>query len=133
MQKQSKGDQTRKTIKQALLRLQNNRPKIVAPGRKISIASVAEEACVSRATIHNNYPEIAEKIREINNKSCRSQHNKINHTLQILENNNRELRNQIRSLNSELAKTASINATLLLENSRLQTIINNEKVSLIRI
>lgn len=49
MTKQSKGDLTRKAIKQALLCLQNNRPKIIAKERKISIAAVAEEAGVSRA------------------------------------------------------------------------------------
>ncbi|HIF0232822.1 TPA: hypothetical protein ACXYK5_002751 [Legionella pneumophila] len=131
MQKQSKGDQTRKTIKQALLRLQNNRPKIVAPERKISIASVAEEACVSRATIHNNYPEIAERIREMTNNSCRLQLNEKNQNLNILKNKNRELRDQILNLNSDLAKITSINASLLLENTMLQTIINN-KVFLIK-
>ncbi|HAT3877883.1 TPA: TetR/AcrR family transcriptional regulator [Legionella pneumophila] len=130
--KQSKGDLTRQTIKQALLRLQNNRPKVVTPGRKISIAAVAEEAGVSRATIHNNYPEIAKRIREMNNNSSRVQLDEKHQNLNILKNKNRELRDQIQNLNSDLAKITSINASLLLENTMLQTIINNKKVSLIK-
>ncbi len=130
--KQSKGDLTRQTIKQALLRLQNNRPKVVTPGRKISIAAVAEEAGVSRATIHNNYPEIAERIRKMNNNSSRVQLDEKHQNLNILKNKNRELRDQIQNLNSDLAKITSINASLLLENTMLQTIINNKKVSLIK-
>lgn len=130
--KQSKGNLTRQAIKQALLRLQNNRPKVVTPGRKISIAAVAEEAGVSRATIHNNYPEIAERIREMNNNSCRVQLDEKHQNLNILKNKNRELRDQIQNLNSDLAKVTSINASLLLENTMLQTIINNKKVSIIK-
>lgn len=130
--KQSKGDLTRQTIKQALLRLQNNRPTVVTPGRKISIAAVAEEAGVSRATIHNNYPEIAERIRKMNNNSCRVPLDEKHQNLNILKNKNRELRDQIQNLNSDLAKITSINASLLLENTMLQTIINNKKVSIIK-
>lgn len=102
--KQSKGALTRQTIKQALLRLQNNRPKVVTAGRKISIAAVAEEAGVSRATIHNNYPEIAERIREMNNNSSRVQLDEKHQKLNILKNKNRELRDQIQNLNSDWQK-----------------------------
>lgn len=131
MTKQSKGDLTRKAIKQALLCLQNNRPKIIAKGRKISIAAVAEEAGVSRATIHNNYPELAEKIRELNNKSCRAQRDEKNQDLKAIENKNKELRTNIQNLNSDLAKITSINASLLLENIKLQTIIKSKNIILL--
>jgi AcrR family transcriptional regulator len=130
--KQSKSALTRKVIQMALLRLKNNRPKIVTQGRKISIASVAEEAGISRATIHNNYPDLAEIIREINNKSSRVQCNEKRQQLKVLENKNNELRSAVQGLNLELARIASLNASLLLENTRLQTIINNRNISFLR-
>lgn len=49
-------------------RIATNRVRKVKPERKLSIAAVAEEAGVSTATIHNRYPEIAEKIRQLLNK-----------------------------------------------------------------
>jgi len=130
--KQSKSALTRKAIQQALLRLKNNHPKIVTQGRKISIASVAEEAGISRATIHNNYPDLAETIREINNRSSRVQCDEKRQQLNILENKNKELRSTVQSLNLELSKIASLNASLLLENNRLQTIIDNRNISFLR-
>lgn len=64
----TRGELTAKAIRQAILRIEQGRPKVVKPGRKLSIKSVAEEAGVSRATIHNNHPGLAERIREAGNK-----------------------------------------------------------------
>lgn len=130
--KQPKSSLTRKAIQQAIIRLKNNRPNIVTQGRKVSIASVSEEAGVSRATIHNNYPELAESIRKISNKLSHAQRNKKQKQLKILENKNKELRSIIQTLNLELAKIASINASLLLENTSLHTKINNKKLSFLK-
>ena len=59
-----KSDQTRKAIRQAMLRIEKGRTRIVDKGRKMSIAAVAEETGISRAAIHRLYPDFAEKIRE---------------------------------------------------------------------
>ena len=56
MAESSKGEQTRNIIRQAITRIEKGRPKVVSKERKMSVAAVAEEAGVSRATIHNNYP-----------------------------------------------------------------------------
>ena len=52
-----------KKLLDALKRIQHGRTRIVESSRKLSIASVAEEAGMSRATIHNRYPRVAEEIR----------------------------------------------------------------------
>jgi hypothetical protein len=64
-------DQTRRAIELAVSRITKGRPKNVQPSRKLSIASVAEEACISNATIHNRYPDLAEFIRQKSNKESR--------------------------------------------------------------
>ena len=56
---------TKKKLDLAIMRLQKGMTKIVPSGTKLSIAGVAKEAGVSNATIHNRYPEIAEKIRDL--------------------------------------------------------------------
>lgn len=52
-----------KQLRMALLRVERGRAH-QAIGRKLRIHAVAEEAGVSAALIHNNYPQIAEAIRE---------------------------------------------------------------------
>ncbi|BBI53223.1 hypothetical protein HORIV_56440 [Vreelandella olivaria] len=69
----TRGELTGKAIRQAIVRIEQGRPKVIKPGRKLSIQSVAEEAGVSRATIHNNHPGLAERIRESGNKAARTQ------------------------------------------------------------
>ena len=65
MAESSRGEQTRNIIRQAITRIEKGRPKVVIKERKMSVAAVAEEAGVSRATIHNNYPDMADRIRTI--------------------------------------------------------------------
>lgn len=127
MTTQTKGNLTRQSIKQALLRIQNNRPKLIAKERKISIASVAEEAGVSRATIYNNYPDIAERIRELNNTTNNIQRDEKYQASLRIESTNRMLRAEIQKLNLQLAKLASINACILIENTRLNA-LNNKNI-----
>ena len=64
---------TNKKFELAIYRIESGRPKIVRKSRKLSIASVAEETGYSPATIHNHYPQIAEKIRELMGKDSRAQ------------------------------------------------------------
>jgi AcrR family transcriptional regulator len=58
-------EQTKKTIELAIKRIQQGAPRIVEKRTKLSIAAVAREAGVSNATIHNRYPDLANKIREL--------------------------------------------------------------------
>lgn len=124
----TRGELTAKTIRQAIVRIEKGRPKVVKPGRKLSIQSVAEEAGVSRATIHNNYPGLAERIREAGNKAARVQRDEKNTELKELRVKYRELRQEYvhaRELNQDMASEM---ASLVAENQRLRAIVENEKV-----
>ncbi|MGP9630951.1 hypothetical protein ACT3TA_16165 [Halomonas sp. AOP42-C1-46] len=124
----TRGELTAKAIRQAIVRIEKDRPKVVKPGRKLSIQSVAEEAGVSRATIHNNHPGLAERIREAGNKAARVQRDEKNTELKELRAKYRELRQEYahaRELNQNMASEM---ACLVAENQRLRAIVENEKV-----
>lgn len=128
-QPQSRGELTAKAIRQAIVRIEQGRPKVVKPGRKLSIKSVAEEAGVSRATIHNNHPALAERIREAVNKVARAQRDEKHVAL-------RELRAKYTALRQELSRCRELNqdmaselATLTVENEHLRAIAGSTKVA----
>ena len=125
----TRGEMTAKAISQAIVRIEKGRPKLVAPGRKLSIQSVAEEAGVSRATIHNNHPSLAERIREASNKAVRAQRDEKNREIKGLIAKYAALREEyldIRKLNQDMASEM---ASLVSENQRLRAIVENEKVA----
>jgi DNA-binding transcriptional MocR family regulator len=119
---------TEKELKNALLRLKHGRPKIVDKKRKISISALAEEAGVSDSTIHNRYPEIATEVREIIGKAHRVQRDEKNEKLKSEKSKNKELREYIEQLESDIRKLTSINATLSNENAQLKAEIASGKV-----
>lgn len=124
----SRGELTAKAIRQAILRIEKGRPRVVAPGRKLSIKSVAEEAGVSRATVHNNHPGLAERIREAGNKAARAQRDEKNAALKDLRAKYTALRQEhirSRELNQDMASEM---ATLEAENQRLRAIAESKKV-----
>ncbi|BBI71629.2 hypothetical protein ACXGSL_15485 [Vreelandella aquamarina] len=124
----TRGELTAKAIRQAIVRIEKGRPKVVKPGRKLSIQSVAEEAGVSRATIHNNHPGLAERIRESGNKAVRAQRDEKNTELKELRAKYTGLRQEhvhARELNRDMASEM---ATLVAENQRLRAIAENKKV-----
>ncbi|MDR5900142.1 hypothetical protein QC823_14260 [Halomonas vilamensis] len=124
----TRGELTAKAIRQAIVRIEKGRPKVVKPGRKLSIQSVAEEAGVSRATIHNNHPGLAERIREAGNKAVRTQRDDKNTELKELRAKHSELRQEYihaRQLNQDMASEM---ATLVVENQRLRAIAENNNV-----
>ena len=127
-QPQSRGELTAKAIRQAIVRIEQGRPKVVKPGRKLSIKSVAEEAGVSRATIHNNHPALAERIREAVNKVARAQRDEKHAALRELRAKYTALRQEhirARELNQDMASEM---ATLVAENERLHAIVEFRKV-----
>lgn len=122
MKEQTKGDLTRESIKKAMLRIIKGTPKVIEKGRKISIMTVAKEAGISRASIHNNYPDLAEKIRALNGKEVRAKAHQKHQKLKEEKNKNQILRSEVHQLKMELAKLASLNASLLIENSNLKAV-----------
>ena len=125
-------EKTAKALEMALYRITKGRAKIVNKKRKLSIASVAEEAGLSTSTIHNNHPDMAEKIRALMNKEARAQRDEKLADLKKEKAKNRELRKEVMSLNEQLAKIASINARLEMENAELQAIVNSDNVTVLR-
>ena len=119
---------TEKELKNALIRLKHGRPKVVDKRRKISISALAEEAGVSDSTIHNRYPEIAAEIREIIGKEHKSQRDEKNEKLKTQKSKNKELREYIQQLESDVRKLTSINATLSNENAQLKAEMASGKV-----
>lgn len=119
---------TAKAIRQAIVRIEKGRPKIIEPGRKLSIQAVAEEAGVSRATIHNNHPGLAERIREAGNKVVRTQRDEKNTELKELRAKYTELRKEYRQARELNRDMASELASLIAENQHLRAIVENEKV-----
>lgn len=119
---------TENELKHALIRLKHGRPKVVNKKRKISISALAEEAGVSDSTIHNRYPEIAAEVREIIGKAHKVQRDEKNIKLKSEKAKNKELRQYIEQLESDIRKLTSINATLSNENIQLKAEIASGKV-----
>lgn len=126
------GEITRKILESALYRISAGRPRLVSKSRKLSIAAVAEEAGVSTATIHNRHPEIAEKVRERQNKSSRKLRDKKHNDLKVEKSKNKKLRAKIYELTDDLAKLLSINVRLMEENERLDAIQNSVNVTVLK-
>jgi AcrR family transcriptional regulator len=127
-EKLTRGKITENAIRQAIVRIEQNCPKKVKVGRKLSIKSVAEEAGVSRATIHNNYPHLAERIREVGKKTARMQRDKLTSELKSMKEKYTLLRKEyisIRKLNQDMASEM---ASLVIENQRLRSLENNTKI-----
>ncbi|WP_411391646.1 hypothetical protein [Pseudomonas sp. MPB23] len=113
-------DQTRRAIELAISRITKGRPKHVQSSRKLSIASVAEEAGISNATIHNRYPDLAELIRQKTNKESRQklvQKEKALHGADLLI---KELRDALAERDADLKKIAIVNLRLSTEKKALQ-------------
>jgi len=119
---------TEKKLKNALIRLKHGRPKVVDKKRKISISALAEEAGVSDSTIHNRYLEIANEVREITGKVHKVQRDEKNELLKSEKTKNRELREYIQQLESDVRKLTSVNATLCSENAQLKAEMASGKV-----
>ena len=131
----SKGDETRKKIERAMLRVKYGKPlneELKTRHRRgkleYSISAVALEAGISAASIHNNYPDLAEKIRLETGKEARSKVADKNNEIRELKEKNRELRNALKIEKEALAKTASINLRLQLANDRLKAIQGSQNV-----
>ena len=131
MSKPSESD-THKRIRLAIVRLEKGQPKVVEKGRKVSVAAVAEEAGVSRALIHKDYPDMLERIRGNSNKAIQRQRDEKHEKLKEERFKNRQLREKIVDLTEQRNELASKNATLELENRRLSAILEGKNVTVFR-
>lgn len=131
MSKPSESD-THKRIRLAIVRLEKGQPTVVEKGRKISVAAVAEEAGVSRALIHKDYPDLMERIRGNANKAIQKQRDEKHEKLKEERAKNRQLREKIVELTEQRNELASKNATLELENHRLSAILESKNVTVFR-
>lgn len=112
---------THKAVRLAIVRIEKGRPSIVSEKRKMSIASVAEEAEVSRALIHRDCPDLLERIKGGVNKGIRQQRDAKHAELNDFKERNRKLRKELAELKAMLAKVQSQNATLIRKNSVLNS------------
>lgn len=113
-------DQTRRAIELAISRITKGRPKTVQPGRKLSIASVAEEAGISNATIHNRYPDMAELIRQKTNKESKEKLAQKAKALQGADQMVKDLRDALAERDADLKRIAIVNLRLSAEKKALQ-------------
>ncbi|MFJ1271720.1 TetR family transcriptional regulator [Pseudomonas aeruginosa] len=125
--KRKPSDARERDLQLALARIQRGRAH--TGESKITIASVAREAGVSTALIHNHYPIIAEAIRDAQGRSSRAQRDVKHQELRAEREKNRALRQEIEGLRTKVANLASINEVLLAENRLLKAKQSDSKVN----
>lgn len=119
-------EKTYTNIRRAIVRLEQGKPKITKAGRKLTVAAVAEEAGVSRALIHNHYPELLARIRTNNDKNISKQRDQKHDDLVKERVKCKELRKQVTKLLEQKAILVSKNASLELENQMLKSIVDSD-------
>lgn len=128
----TKGGQTLRSLELALHRITAGRPKNLKADRKLSITSVADEAGVSTATIHNRYPEIAEKVRQLLNKEDRKLKMAKGQELQAEKAKRKDLNDENRVLRNKIAELVSRNAALEAELDHFRAVVEGGNVSTIK-
>lgn len=86
----------------------------------LSVASVAREAGVTPALIHNHYPEIAELIRVKRGASSRAQRDAKQDALKQERAKTAVLREELEELKGQIARLATLNEMLLVDNRSLK-------------
>lgn len=124
-----KKSDTYNKIRMAIVRIERGAPKVVTFDRKISVASVAEEAGVSDSLIHKDYPELLGRIKKNQDKDYRSGRNAKHQALKAEREKNRENRARIAELESQLKDLASINASLELRLADLKSVTSSKNVA----
>jgi AcrR family transcriptional regulator len=125
----TKGEQTQKALELAIHRITTGRVRKVKAGRKLSIAAVAEEAGLSTATIHNRYPEIADKVRQLLNKDARQQRDEKSQALKEEKSKRKELLDENRLLRQQMAELVSRNATLEVALDHLRALAESKNIA----
>ncbi|PZO07985.1 MAG: TetR family transcriptional regulator [Lysobacteraceae bacterium] len=125
--KRKPADARRKDLELAISRIQRGRAHTKATA--VNISTVAAEAGVTPALIHNHYPSIAERIRELQARSSRAQRDAKHDELKATKERNRALREELDALRDQVAKLASINEVLVVENRILKAKRGDPKVT----
>ena len=113
-------------LRLAMLRIERGRAQTKAT--RLSIASVAREAGVSPALIHNHYPGIADAIRKMQGRSSSQQRDTQHEQLKAERAKARALRRDVEQLRADVERLASINEVLLAENAILKAALNDRRV-----
>src|SRR5690242_1577643 len=108
-----------KDLRMAILRIKRGRSHTGAT--RVKIATVAREAGVSPALIHNHYPAIAELIRAEQGRDSRTERDAKRQQLREERAKSRELRRQIDELEKRVARLSSINEVLIADNEVLRS------------
>lgn len=95
---------------------------------RLSIASVAREAGVSTALIHNHYPGIADAIRQAQGRDNRTQRDAKTLALKEEKRNAKALRQELAALRTDVARLCSINEVLTAENAVLRAKLGDPKI-----
>jgi transposase-like protein len=98
-------DRRREELRKAILRVKNK-------SQRISISSVAREAGVTPALLHNTYSDIAEEIRALTNKGSREQRDAARDEAARLRQENAQLRTSKVTAEATARQLASLNETL---------------------
>lgn len=130
MSQRQNADNRAKALRLAILRIERGRSK--TGEQKLSISAVAREAGVTPALIHNHYPAIAEEIRTRLGTSSRAQRDAKHEDLKRARGANKALLKELAEMRQRIARLASINETLLLENQALKAATDGDKVSALR-
>lgn len=101
--------ETEKKIRRAIIRIEKGKVKIISCDRKLSIASVAEEAGIHHSTIINRYPILAALIKDKSGRKAKSVFNKEQRIVD-LERKLHEANSEITSLKKQLSKAISLQA-----------------------
>lgn len=115
-----------KELRLAVHRIEQGRSNSNA--KSLTVSSVAREAGVSAALIHNHYPIIAELIRVKQGASSRQKRDAKQSELLAQKNKNSELRRELDEIRTQLARLATINEMLLMENSSLRASHENDNI-----
>ena len=113
----------------ALLRIKKGRPSVINIKRKLSVASLAEEAGTTRANIYNNYPEIIKSVQLELDGDLKSQKKNKENELRLVKKSRTKHRKEIEELRYQVRKLTSQNATLNNEVIQLRSVVKNKNIS----
>jgi len=116
----------KKELRLAILRIKHGKSR--SGITRVSILSVAREAGISAALIHNHYPSIADDIRREQGQDSRAKRDAISQRLKKERDKNRKLRGENSALYTDIRRLASINEVLLAENRSLHARAGVESV-----
>ncbi|WP_213959919.1 TetR family transcriptional regulator [Variovorax sp. dw_954] len=112
------------TLKLALYRIQRGRAHTKAT--KVSVASVAAEAGVSTALIHNCYPAIADAIRAAQGHTRIQQRDELRTLVKELKVRLKQAQEELSQVREQRRRLASINEVLRSENAVLQASVEGK-------